>query len=221
MIYEIKNARKARDDGYIYHQVAGEDDKIYLTIRAGLSWPEDTAPAYYCILAEKHRPNEFKRYPLVMIDEGQSNDINDLIGELVDAYKLTLCAEIRADLTPDKKIFRDIFHDYCSEEEVKGVYLRPAPWAEQFEYGLNLIRNWVAKKALVIDKNTFLAHELGRLPKDLKAYSDNPQRDFFAVNALRLVLGSFKKSPTTRDTMKDIDYGPLENYPGYYRGIDI
>jgi hypothetical protein len=40
------------------------------------------------------------------------------------------------------------------------------------------------------------------------------------LHALRFVLAAFVKYPW-RAPLEDIDYGPLENYPGYYRGIDI
>jgi hypothetical protein len=221
MIYQLKTARKAKDDGYIHHEVAGEPDKIYLTLRAGLSWPENMAPAYFCILGQKHRQNELKRYPLIFLAEGQGKDLAPVLDKLTDLGKRIRCEEIRADLTEDKKLFRDFFHDYCIENEVRGHYLRRAPWPDQFAYGLGIVRDWLEKKSLEIQKDSILAQQLGRIPEDIKAYTSHPEEDFFAVSALRYVLASFQKHPHQPDTMKDIDYGDPENYPGYYPGIPI
>lgn len=221
MIYTLKNARKAKDTELVHHEIEGEVDRIYRTLRVGLSWPENTAPAYFCIIGETHRQNEFKRYPLIFLAEGESVEGFSVLDLLIDRYKMVLCSGIWADLTEDKRIFRDVFHDHCIENEVKGVYLQPAPWPDQFAYGLNLIRNWIEKKSLEVQKDSILARQLGRLPQDLKAYSSNPEQDFYAVNALRYVLGSFQKHPHRADIMKDIDYGDPENYPGYYPGIPI
>jgi hypothetical protein len=219
MIYHLKAARKDHDDGLIYHKIEGQPDRIYRTLRAGLSWPENMAPAYFCILGQKHRLNENKRYPLVFLAEGQGKDLAPVLDKLTDLSKKIYCDEIRADLTEDKKLFRDFFHDYCIENEVRGLYLRRAPWPGQFAYGLGLIRDWLEKKSLEIQKDSILAKQLAGVPQDLRAYTSHPEEDFWAVSALRCSLGSIQKHPP--DAMSDLDYGPLENYPGYYHGINI
>ena len=216
MIYQLKTARKAHDDCLIYHEIDGQPDRIYRTLRAGLSWPENMAPAYFCIFGQKHRQNEFNRYPLIFLAEGQGKDLSPVLDMLTDLGNRICCDEIRADLTEDKKLFRELYHDYCKENEVHGHYLRRAPWPDQFAYGLGLIRDWLDKKSLEIQKDSILAQQLGSIPEDLRAHTSHPEEDFFAVNALRYVLSSFQKHPHQPDTFEDIDYGDPENYPGYY-----
>jgi hypothetical protein len=75
MLYPIKVARKDKDDEKIHHEIDDQPDKIYLSIRAGLVWPSKTAPAYYCIIGQQDQENEFKRYPLVLFCEGQSEEL--------------------------------------------------------------------------------------------------------------------------------------------------
>jgi hypothetical protein len=219
-MYSIKNARKDKHDGKIYHEIDGQDDRVYLNIRAGLSWPNKSAPAYYCILGQLDRQNEFKRNPLVFLFEGQSKDLNLLLDKLTDHAKMLLCEEIRVDLTGDRECFRDSFINYCEETETRGLYLGQAPWPDNFSYGLGLIRDWLKKKSLEIERGSTLAQQLGRIPDDLSAHTAEPEVDFYSANALRYAVCAFQKHPW-RPPLEEIDYGPPENYPGYYPGIPI
>jgi hypothetical protein len=219
-MYPIKVARKDKHDGKIYHEIEGQDDKIYLNIRAGLSWPNKSAPAYYCILGQEDRENEFKRFPIAFFYEGQSKDLNLLLDKLTDHAKILMCEEVQVDLTGDRECFRDSFSDYCKETETRGLYLRQAPWPENFSYGLGLLRDWLEKKSLEIERGTILAQQLGRIPEDPSAHTTEPEVDFFAVNALRYALCAFQKYPW-RAPLEDIDYGDWNQYPGFYKGIPI
>jgi hypothetical protein len=98
-MYSIKNARKDKHDGKIIHEIPGQDDKTYLSIRAGLSWPNKSAPAYYCILGQEDRQNQFKRNPIAFFYEGQSKNLNLLLDKLTDHAKMVLCEQIWVDLT--------------------------------------------------------------------------------------------------------------------------
>ncbi len=219
-MYSIKNARKDKHDGKIYHEIDGQDDKVYLNIRAGLSWPNKSAPAYYCILGQLDRKNELKKNPIIFLCEGQSKNLHLLLDKLTDHAKMALCKEIFVDLTGDRECFRDSFIDYCEETETRGLYLRQAPWPENFSYGLGLIRDWLGKKSLEIEHGTTLAHQLGKIPEDISAHTAEPEVDYFAVNTLRYVLGAFQKYPW-RPELEEIDYGDPENYPGYYGGMSL
>jgi len=219
-MYPLKAARKAHDDGLIYHEIAGQPDRVYRTLSAGLTWPNRSAPAYFCILGQLDRKNEFKRNPIVFLSEGQSKDLHQLLDKFTDDAKRLLCDEVYVDLTEERKCFRDSFSDYCEETGTRGLYLTQAPWPENFSYGLGLIKDWLAKDSLKIERETTLAQQLGKISEDLLEDAAKAEVDFFAVNALRYVLGAFQKYPWS-PPLKDIDYGPLENYPGYYRGIDI
>jgi hypothetical protein len=66
-MYSLKNARKDHDNGLIYHEVAGEPDRTYRILRAGLVWPNKSAPAYFRILGQLDRENELKRNPIVIM----------------------------------------------------------------------------------------------------------------------------------------------------------
>ncbi len=219
-MYSIKNARKDKHDGKIYHEIDGQDDRVYLNIRAGLSWLNKSAPAYYCILGQLDRENEFKRYPVVFLYEGQSKNLHLLLDKLTDHAKMVMCEEVCVDLTGDRECFRDSFVDYCEETETRGLYLRQAPWPDNFSYGLGLIRDWLEKKSLEVESGTTLAQQLGKIPEDISAHTVEPEVDFFAVNALRYALCAFQKYPW-RAPLDDIDYGDWYNYAGFFRDIPI
>jgi hypothetical protein len=220
MLYPIKVAKKDRDDEKIHHEIDGQPDKVYLKIRAGLTWPNKSAPAYYCILGQRDQLNEMKRYQLIFFCEGQSNELPLLFDKLTDHARMLMCEEIYADFAEDRKCFRDLFSKYCRENQIRGFYLRQAPWPENFSFGLGIIQDWLAKKSLEIDKGTILANQLGKVSEDLLEDTAKAEIDFYAVNALRYVLGAFEKHPY-REPMKDIDYGRPEKYPGFYAGISI
>jgi hypothetical protein len=219
-MYPLKHARKAHLTGLIHHEIEGQEDRTYRTLRAGLVWPNKSAPAYFCILGQLDRENASKRNPIVFLCEGQSKELHPLFDKLTDQAKSLICEEVFTDFTEDRKCFRDSFASYCEETGVRGLYLNQAPWPENFAYGLSLIRDWIAKNSLKIEQDTLLASQLGKISEDLLEDIAKAEVDFFAVNALRYVLGAFQKYPH-RPPMNDIDYGPVENYPGYYRGIDI
>jgi hypothetical protein len=219
-MYPLKHARKAHDTGLIHHEIEAQGGRIYRTLRAGLVWPNKSAPAYFCILGQLDRENAAKRNPIVFLCEGQSKEVHLLFDKLTDQAKILICKKVFADFSEGRKCFRDSFASYCEETGVRGLYLNQAPWPENFAYGLSLIRDWIAKNSLEIERGTVLASQLGKISEDLLEDPAKAEVDFFAVNALRYVLGAFQKYPH-RPPMEDIDYGPVENFPGYYRGIDI
>jgi hypothetical protein len=217
-MYLLKNARKAHDTGLIHHEIEGQEDRIYQTLRAGLVWPNKSAPAYFCILGQLDQENASKRNPVIFLCENQTKELPLLFDKITDQAKILMCEEVYVDLTEDRRCFYDSFTDYCEETGARGLYLQQAPWPENFAYGLSLIRDWIAKHSLEIERGTVLADQLGKISEDLLEDTAKAEVDFFAVNALRYALGAFQKY-TSRKPMKDIDYGPVENYPGYYRGI--
>lgn len=220
MLYPIKVARKDKDDEKIHHEIEGRPDKVYLNIRAGLTWPNKSAPAYYCILGQLDRENEFKRNPIVFFCEGQSKELPLLLDKLTDHAKMLMCEEIYVDLTEDRKCFKDSFSGYCRENQTRGLYLRQAPWPENFSFGLGIIRDWLGKESLEIDRETILAQQLGKISEDLLEDTAKAEIEFYAIKALRYALNAFQKYPW-RPPLEDINYGNPENYPGYYPGISI
>jgi hypothetical protein len=204
-MYPIKVARRDKDTGKIHHETDGQPDKIYRDIRAGFSWPYKSAPPYYCMFGQPDRQNEFKRYPLVILSEGQSSDLHALLDKLTDDAKRLLCEGICVDLTGERECYKDIFSDYCEETNTQGLYLIQAPWPENFSYGLGLIRDWLKKRALEIERGTILAEQLGKIHENLSAHATEPEVDFFAVNALRYVLGTFQKHPWQSPNLPPIE----------------
>jgi hypothetical protein len=131
---------------------------------------------------------------------------------------MLLCDEIYADFTDVRRCYQDVFHGYCQESRIRGLYLRQAPWPENFSFGLGIITDWLGKESLEIDGETVLAQQLGKISEDLLEDTAKAEVDFYTVNALRYVLGAFQKYPW-REPLKDIIYSP-ENMAGYYKGID-
>jgi hypothetical protein len=69
------------------------------------------------------------------------------------------------------------------------IFLRSAPFYEDFSHGVFTIKGLVKKDRLIIP-NSIVYEQLKNIAtKDLK---ENPEEKFFAVNALRFVIGSFE-----------------------------
>jgi hypothetical protein len=205
-MHSLKNIRRSKE-GKIHFEYDGKDDQIFLDILIGLAWPNKSAPAYYCIFGQLDRQNEFKKNPLIFLSEGQSSDLQELLDKLTDDAKRLLSEGICVDLTGEWECYRDTFGNYCEDLKIRGLYLIQTPWPENFPYGLGLIKDWLKKRALEIERGTILAEQLGKMPENLSEHTTEPEVDFFAVNALRYVLGTFQKYPWQSPNLP-----PLETY---------
>jgi len=211
-MYEITRAYRDEATGLIFHETGGYPHYLYRDIRAGLSWSVKSLPAYFCILGELSAKNEFKRYPVVFLCEYESKDLDDLFHKLTDDAVKVSCESIYADIANKNECYREAFSAFRRETETRDLYLRQAPWAENFQHGVNLFREYSKKNALEIEGAIILRQQFRRLYESV--LEEKPEEEFYAINALRFVLGSFKKYGVTKGMTPQLDrelrarYGP-------------
>jgi hypothetical protein len=212
-MYQIKVARKDKDSGKIIHELNGQPDIIYLDIRAGLAWPYQTQPGYWLVMGQHEEKSAFGKHSLVLLGEGESRSLNKLFDSLTDAAVRLKCEDVYVDMSEKNDAYREAFSRYRDGGNIRRVFMKPAPYDENFEYGTGLIREYVKDKALEIDRDSIIARQLGQIPESV--LEENQLAEYYAIHALRFVLASFDKY-SWREPLKDIDYGDPENYPGYY-----
>ena len=190
-MYKVMRSWHDETTDLIFHDAGRLPHHIYRDVRAGLTWPIGDAPGCFIILAQLPHKNEFGERPLVFIEEKTSEDLRDFFQSLSDSAQMFLFENIYTDLSNENEGYVQMFRDFCSKNEIRNLYLQEAPWISNFQYGLYLIQEMLGNYALEIDKQTITGQQLGQIPKgDPGEY---PEETFWAVNALRYVVGAYKK----------------------------
>ena len=198
--YNVVKAKKA-ENGIITHILDMGDGKQktvrYYDVRAGLSWPTVTSPGYYCILGEEYY--ETDRYEgakrkgnltLLAEHEFPGISLDELFGKLTDDTSLVRCSRIFADMSDEYSGYIDSFRTFVTGIKNSG-YPDQAPYADNFLLGVSRIRDWTKSGKLDIPEKTIIRSQLKGISKaDL---ADSPETIFYAVNALRFVVGAFFK----------------------------
>jgi hypothetical protein len=214
----VKAARRDKDTGKIHLATEGQPDTIYLDIRAGLVWPHQTQPGYWLIFGQRDEQNAFGKHPLVLLGEGKSRDLGKLFDSMTDLAVRLKCENVYVNMSEENDCFREAFSRYCDEGNIRRVFMGLAPYVENFDYGIGLIRQGLKDKALEIDQDSIIARQLREIPESV--LEENQRDEYYSLHALRFVLASFVKY-SWRAPMGDIDYGDWYKYPGFYRGINI
>lgn len=177
--------------GIIIHNVR------YSDVRAGLSWPTAVSPGYYCILGEEY--HEKTRYEgsdhkgkLKLLSEREFSGIslNELFAKLTDDTSLLHCSRIFTDMSDEYLGCIEAFRDFTLDIR-SGGYISEAPYADNFMLGVSWIQDWTRTARLDIPEKSVIRSQLKRITKaDL---ADSPETRFYAINALRFVVGAFHK----------------------------
>ncbi len=194
------------EHGIIVHEVdnGDETEKIrYSAIRAGLNWPVKGSPGYYCILGEEFVGRDIfkKEQPrgrITLLKELQASEpfLDVFFLPLTDDCTLFHCEKIYTDLTDEHEDDAQFYRDYKYKRNISLGNLEQAPYLGNFKLGISIIRSWIDEQILQIPQDTIVYDQLSQIAKmDLDA---SPETNYFAVNALRLGIGSFYKSaPST------------------------
>jgi hypothetical protein len=190
-----------RSDGIIIHHLDTKDaEKIirYADIRAGLSWPTEEAPGYYCILGERYE--DFLRFEgierrgeLRLLAEYQYEGVSlsDLFARLTDDLAMLECQSIYTDTEEPFLGHVETFWEFRSKTGAKMGNLTQAPYAANWLLGVSWIQDWIRSRLLSIPETSAAYSQLKSIAKSDLA--ESPENRFFAVNALRYVVGAFHK----------------------------
>ena len=197
---------KKTDSGIIQHQLSDGSRKEWAAIRAGLSLPTEEANGYFIILGEewtgcgtRFQGQERKRGRLQVLAEQeiQSAFLDDTLRPFSDEASLLGCQAAYTGFseTPDvDEIDQQVrLAREQLQEQHSSVTLYSAPYFAKFKTGVDIIRSFIDKALLALPEKTLVAQQLAGLSQyDL---AEKPEVRFVAVNGLRLVIGSFHKSP--------------------------
>jgi hypothetical protein len=190
-MYKVLRSWRDEKNNLIFHDTGLLLNNIYRDVRAGLTWPSKDAPGYFIILGQFPHKNEMEERPLILIKEMVAKGLKDLFQSLSDAAQMFLYESVYTDLSDECEGYIEMFRDFCSKNEIRKLYLKEAPWISNFQYGLYLIQEILGNRALEIDKHSIIGQQLGKIPKGDPG--ERPEETFFAVNALRHVVGAYKK----------------------------
>jgi|GEM_PF-3737870 len=196
-MYELISSRKDDKTRTIYHKVKtalGEIDLAYSGIRAGLTWPMASSSGYFAIVGRSEYPNSANEHRLDVLAEGESSRLTDLFKSVAASSAKMQCGRILADRSEKFGPYLAEFDRYCRDNEL-SLHISDSPWSapEHFEFGLFRIKEKLSKNALEIHNCPILKGQLGRISEtDLQ--SERPEIQFYAIDALRLVLESFTHS---------------------------
>jgi hypothetical protein len=185
----------------IFTLVAGERKEI-IKVYAGLSWPNNEVPGYYCILAEEVPPGSRTKYEgqkaprgkIHLLTEKESPDyfLKDMFLPLADDCTFFCCDKVFAyfseqagEHTDDAAMFRDFMYEHGHHH----IRLSEAPHGESFKRGLSDIRTLIDERLLMLPEDSLARRQLKETTAE--AMGDSPEVKLYAVNGLRFVVSAF------------------------------
>lgn len=159
---------------------------------AGLSWPEEGNPAFYCVVAEKTKPPEGSLMSatsyLDVIHEFESHSLTSIYEDM-RSYK-----KMEAVYAPNDAKYASYFRDFTRwrREENANVHLRSST-VSSFEAGIVKIKEYVQKKAIILPFDSIIRRQLRVFSK----LSLKEEKEFYAVSALTHIIGVFRKKTSS------------------------
>jgi hypothetical protein len=187
---------KSSRHGFVTVEIInGDDDKgkvfSFRDPRCGLHWPSAGSPGFYVLIAESIKENITGGCSLQLLREGEDQIPSKLYEKMANDMGAFSVKDIYTDTSEQFKGYVLDFIKFKREERPRQpIYLRLAPFYQDFSHGVFTIREWVKKDALVIPKESVIYDQLKNITsQDLRG---NPEEKFFAVDALRFAVGAFK-----------------------------
>jgi len=189
-------------------EVDGKITKEYFRgARVGLEWPSpDNTGGYFCILAQKDMKLITGQYPLKVVGEHKALTMNELFNKLFDEMGVYGCTEICTDMSRKHESFYQAMDEVRRKKRPKQeIRVKDAPYCSSFLHGVEMIKKWMREvKGLEVPRESVIHSQLREIREgDLGDSSTK----FFAINALRYVLGEFEVSDIPKYIKGVIDKG--------------
>lgn len=156
-------------------------------------------PGYHCILGEEYvytnRDDEkVQRGKLHLLCEYEHSgmSIDMMFGELTDNVVQLHCGTVYAHTMQEQAEYADYqkaYRDFCYKKKVRLGRLDQAPFAENFQLGIALIKDWLRTGRLVLPEQSIVREQLKRISK--QELNDKPEDKFYAINGLRFAVAAF------------------------------
>jgi hypothetical protein len=164
-----------------------------------LEWPIGSTPAYYVILGLEHEELDYlggkkRQGPLKFFAEFEAPSVlslNDFFKQLTDDISKYYCTRIFTHKVDEYESFAQSYEDYLRDKELKSAYSDEAPYAENFNWGLAQINDWVSRGKLELPEYSKIRDQLKGISEE--ELEESPETKFLRINALRYLLGGFLK----------------------------
>lgn len=175
--------------------------KRYADIRGGLTWPTSKGSAYFCVLGQEYiAPHILDEkapagpYVLLAEYEAKSLSLTKFHSMITDIAEQFRCRDFYVDM-PEARLacgYQSDFDKFASERHTRA-WMERAYDADNFRLGISRIRGSIDSGNLIIPSDSILFEQLiSAARSDL---DDSPEEIFFAINALRHVIGSYYRNP--------------------------
>ncbi len=200
-MYRIISSRKDERTGIIYHRIETEHGELeypYRSVRAAVSWPTASSPAYFCIAGCEDQKNSAQEYPIKILYEMESLDLLDFFKCLLAEAKRFHCGKIIADRSDQYLPHIEEFDRFCKKRETAAIAVVEPIYAnhEYFESGRHLIGRWLRENSLKIPKELEILRAQFGILYDTDLLEKDVAVKFYAVNTLRLLLDYYNQSST-------------------------
>jgi hypothetical protein len=155
-----------------------------LDARAAIVPPTGDNDGYYLIMGQKSETMPTGKQPLLFLGEGSHVTLGALLKNLSDDISRLKVSKIYVDRSCEG-FFRELWDRFQGYSYVSVV---PAPFVEDEEYGIALIRDWLADKAIEIPKfqrkETIVRRQLESMTSKTLGV---------VAHALRFLVGGFER----------------------------
>ena len=167
-----------------YHYENGEVE-LFNRVYGGIAWPTIQANAYFCIFGQMAKEDKFRNvelHSLIQVfeledTEGSINNFFNKVKEEAERFMVHLIWG-----SADKSYF-DKF------DSVHYLVLREPTGAQDFSYGLEVIKSWKKSTGIHTMENSILRSQLASLREsELK---EAPAERFNAINGMRYAVSGF------------------------------
>jgi hypothetical protein len=174
---------------------------LFRGVRCGLSWPTAQSPGFFVLLGQENKKNITGHYPLRLLREGEEQIPAQLFEKMAGDAGSFFVEEIYTDLSGASERSRGYvaaFDAFRRERRRQKLYLRPGPF--DFSHGIFVLKGLTRDGSLYVPKDSIVFEQLKTITsEDLRG---DPENKFYAVNALRFVIGSFEVSSCTPKNLR-------------------
>ncbi len=186
----MKEIRQALRNGeHIEVQYSDDTADMVQEVRGGFMFPTAESPAYFCIIGQLLERNSKFKHPCILLSETEAALPEQFYKKLSNEARKLLCWIFFCDYTDSNYEFRVSLMKYLRKRDLSRISIA-SPYIGDWLNGLLGIRQYSEDGVLKIPKDSIIARQLGQMtPGDQQ---ESQRSRFFAVDALRCVLGSFR-----------------------------
>jgi hypothetical protein len=185
----IEKVSKVGEQVEIYYEDGSKKAISLEAIKGGIAWPP---PGYYCIIGRYSFPDKNLKKKLILLTESEATLPEDLFQELYNDAKKLRCFEFYGEVDEANYEYYNQFSRFMERAMVDRIRLIPPP-IKDWQAGILGILKYVRDNALDMPRDSILYGQLGSMTSEDQ--QDSRKSAFYAVNALKNLIGSFEIQP--------------------------